>query len=133
MCRGFESLQARSCLWCLWRSWLACQIVALEAKGSSPFRHPYSRLSLWKVFLSFETCTAHKNISHQERFARSENPLIKPFVGFSDSLHWAILLLRDFLCSVLYSVLKLYDGFEKVSINLDGEFAALEAGEGAGD
>ena len=27
-------------LWWVWRSWLARQIVALEAEGSSPFTHP---------------------------------------------------------------------------------------------
>ena len=57
MGQGFESLRARSCdfmstqdlspqspsdqlLWWVWRSWLARQIVALEAEGSSPFTHP---------------------------------------------------------------------------------------------
>ena len=45
MCRGFESLLARTgtltgCLWWVWRSWLARQIVALEALGSSPSTHP---------------------------------------------------------------------------------------------
>ena len=28
-------------IWWVWRSWLARQIVALEAKGSNPFTHPY--------------------------------------------------------------------------------------------
>ena len=27
-------------LWCLWRSWLARQIVALEAESSNLSRHP---------------------------------------------------------------------------------------------
>ena len=27
-------------IWWVWRSWLARQIVALEAEGSSPFTHP---------------------------------------------------------------------------------------------
>ena len=44
MGRGFESLQARwkvdTFIWWVWRSWLARQIVALEAEGSSPFTHP---------------------------------------------------------------------------------------------
>ena len=38
MGRGFESLRAH--LWCLWRSWLARQIVALEAESSNLSRHP---------------------------------------------------------------------------------------------
>ena len=29
-------------IWWVWRSWLARQIVALEAEGSSPFTHPES-------------------------------------------------------------------------------------------
>ena len=39
MGQGFESLWAHHTWW-LWRSWLARQIVALEAVGSSPTSHP---------------------------------------------------------------------------------------------
>ena len=47
MGRGFESLWAHErigfgisfILWWVWRSWLARQIVALEAEGSSPSIH----------------------------------------------------------------------------------------------
>ena len=45
MGRGFESLRAHFIIliikiWWVWRSWLARQIVALEAEGSSPSTHP---------------------------------------------------------------------------------------------
>ena len=50
MGRGFESLWAHErigfgisfILWWVWRSWLARQIVALEAEGSSPSIHLYT-------------------------------------------------------------------------------------------
>ena len=45
MGQGFESLQARQ-VWWIWRSWLACQVVALEVVGSSPTIHPIS--AVWK-------------------------------------------------------------------------------------
>ena len=35
-------------IWWIWRSWLARQIVALEAKGSSPFTHPYTQWAIAK-------------------------------------------------------------------------------------
>ena len=38
------SLKMSNLLWWVWRSWLARQIVALEAVGSNPTIHPFS---LW--------------------------------------------------------------------------------------
>ena len=37
---GGSSPSGRTNMWWLWRRWLARQIVALEAVGSSPTRHP---------------------------------------------------------------------------------------------
>ena len=37
-------------IWWVWRSWLARQIVALEAKGSSPFIHPIFQANGHTVF-----------------------------------------------------------------------------------
>ena len=37
---SFHGSTQRNPLWWVWRSWLARQIVALEAEGSSPFTHP---------------------------------------------------------------------------------------------
>ena len=35
------SLKMSNLLWWVWRSWLARQIVALEAVGSNPTIHPF--------------------------------------------------------------------------------------------
>ena len=36
-------------VWWVWRSWLARQIVALEAKGSSPFTHLAVTATNWAI------------------------------------------------------------------------------------
>ena len=40
----------RGRIWWMWRSWLARQIVALEAEGSNPFIHPilFFKPRLWR-------------------------------------------------------------------------------------
>ena len=41
-------------IWWLWRSWLARQIVALEAEGSNPSSHPTKReRTLCKIKFAF--------------------------------------------------------------------------------
>ena len=37
----FNLLKMSNLLWWVWRSWLARQIVALEAVGSNPTIHPF--------------------------------------------------------------------------------------------
>ncbi len=47
-------------MWWVWRSWLARQIVALEAKGSNPFTHPVLKnlgLSPSGKAQDFDSCT----------------------------------------------------------------------------
>ena len=44
-------------VWWVWRSWLARQIVALEAEGSTPFTHP--------IFSFFTMRAVVKNIFYR--------------------------------------------------------------------
>ena len=56
-------------LWWVWRSWLARQIVALEAEGSSPSTHPYPVLGI--IILVLYVIRLHSNHMMQPEPARS--------------------------------------------------------------
>ena len=67
MGRGFESLRAHFyIIWWVWRSWLARQIVALEAEGSSPSIHPLlldCRLCKSRFLMGYRQAVRHRTLT----------------------------------------------------------------------